>query len=187
MTRPAYKFHPCKDHPGRNVANHPCEHRNNDGSLCGWSPNSEAVPKTTQPEARLSLVASGEKEARVLQAVDTKPNVESEIVVQPTLSDELFPAVRREEVPTVKISFTGSVEMPAYMFDRLCEGDDLAPGRVVHMQVAGYLPGPHAVWTKRTEEIAKGKRKTYYEPEGRVAVKVLEIGSFELGGEYHGE
>jgi hypothetical protein len=72
MTRPAYKFYPCKDHPGRNVAKHPCE-------ICGWSPNIQAAPETIKQEVTLSLVASEETESSVIQAVDTKPIGETEI------------------------------------------------------------------------------------------------------------
>jgi len=42
MNRNGYIHIPCKYHPGCNVANHPCQHKDRDGTVCGWSPNTTA-------------------------------------------------------------------------------------------------------------------------------------------------
>jgi hypothetical protein len=68
MTRPAYQFIRCPNHPGRNVVNHPCD-------VCGYSPPHLEGGKTDRP---LSLVKS-DKDGSAMQAVaDTKARVESE-------------------------------------------------------------------------------------------------------------
>ncbi len=108
-----------------------------------------------------------------------------EIFRQPTLSDVLFPAVNRRRVPMVKVAATGSVEMTMEQFDAYCD-QGLEPGRIVKMTITGYLPEPHPKWVKRTETV-DGEKETYWELEGQVKVKMLELGSFELDGFYDGE
>lgn len=121
------------------------------------------------------------------RSVDT----ETGEVFQPTLSDELFPATRRRQVPMVKLAVSGSVEMTLADFQRYCS-EGLQPGRKVTMTVSGYLPDPHSKWVKRKESVEglDGKRETFtsWELEGQVKVKALELEEFELGeGFYHGD
>lgn len=108
-------------------------------------------------------------------------------IKQPTLDDTMFPAVERREVPMVKIGFTGTVEMEQAEFEAYCD-QGLEPGRVVKLTLTGYLPNPHGKWVKRTvQDEATGEKNTWWELEGQVKVKALELGSFELRGIYDGE
>jgi hypothetical protein len=102
-------------------------------------------------------------------------------IKQPTLDDSMFPAVERRSVPMVKLSVTGTVEMPQCEFQAYCDRG-LHPGSVVTLTLSGYLPDPHVRWTKRSE----GKR-TWWELEAAVRVKAIELGAFELTGEVFDE
>jgi hypothetical protein len=189
MTRPAYAFRPCKFHPGRNVRHHPCDHRYKDDTLCGWSPNSEVEREVKKPEPHLSLVKSQEEEAPMDTAVMDKPQADietGEIFKQPTLDPEMFPAIERRSVPMVKIGFGGSVEMTQREWEAYCD-QGLECGRVVKLTLTGYLPDPHAKWVKRTEKDEDGDKSTWWEQEGQIKIKALELGSFELRGIYDGE
>lgn len=126
-------------------------------------------------------------------AVIDKPQVESELdretgemFRQPTLDPEIFPATQRRQVPMVKLGFSGSVEMTQEEWEAYCD-QGLEPGRVVKLTMTGYLPGPHAKWVKRSGEDEFGDKQTWWEQEGQVKVKALELGSFELRGIYDGE
>lgn len=120
------------------------------------------------------------------RSVDT----ETGEVFQPTLSDELFPATRRRQVPMVKLSVSGSVEMTLADFQRYCS-EGLQPGREVTMTVTGYLPDPHPKWVKRKETVPGlgGKRETVvtWELEGQIKVKVTDLDAFELGEELYSD
>ena len=105
--------------------------------------------------------------------------------VQMSLDPDLFATVKRETVPMVKVSFSGSVEMPRRHFEALCD-EQLAPGRQVTLTVTGYVPAPHAKWVKRTEGRGEDKEVTW-EREGQVPIKVTTMGPIEVGLEYHDE
>lgn len=115
-----------------------------------------------------------------------------EAICQPTLDPTIFPAIVRRQVPMVKITFTGSVDMEREDFEAYC-AEGLEPGRVVKLSLTGYLPDPHAKWVKRTEDVVdpvtrKKQKETWWEQEGAVKIKALELGSFELSKEtYDGE
>ena len=114
-----------------------------------------------------------------------------EMFTQPTLSNDLFPAAERRQVPMVKIGFSGSVEMTQAEWEAYCE-QGLEPGRVVKVTLTGYLPDPHGKYVKRTETETdpvthRKDKSTWWELEGQVKVKALELGSFELGGFYDGD
>jgi len=110
---------------------------------------------------------------------------------QPTLDPDIFPAVDRQDVPMVKIGVTGSVEMTRGEWEAYCD-QGLEPGRVVRLELTGYLPNPHAKWVKRsgTENnpfTGRSERYTWWEQEAQVKVKLLELRSFELRGVYDGD
>ena len=107
---------------------------------------------------------------------------------QPTLDATMFPAIERRAVPMVKISLGGTVEMTQADWQAYCD-QGLEPGRVVKLTLTGYLPNPHAKWVKRTETerdpvTNRKETNTWWEQEGQIKVKALEIGSFELKGVY---
>lgn len=140
------------------------------------------------------------QEVSMLTAVEPQPLVEpetGEIFSQPTLDDAMFPAVKREAVPMVKVSFSGTVEMTEAEFAAYCD-EGLEPGRIVKVTLSGYLPNPHGKWVKRKEKVSPRFNETsgdfegngwhtWWELEGAVKVKALELGRFELGGMYDGE
>ncbi len=110
-----------------------------------------------------------------------------EVFSQPTLDPTIFPATERRQVPMVKIGFSGTVEMTQSEWEAYCD-QGLEPGRVVKLSLTGYLPDPHAKWVKRTEKDEEtGEKDSWWEQEGQVKVKALELGSFELRGFYDGE
>jgi hypothetical protein len=115
---------------------------------------------------------------------------DAKVFTQPTLSDELFPATRRRQVPMVKLAVSGSVEMTLADFQRYCS-EGLWPGREVTMTVTGYLPDPHPKWVKRKETVPGlgGKRETVvtWELEGQIKVKVTDLCTFELGEELYSD
>lgn len=110
---------------------------------------------------------------------------------QPTLDPTIFPATERRQVPMVKLSLGGTIEMTQAEWEVYC-AEGLEPGRQVKLTITGFLPDPHAKWVKRTETetdpVTKRKdTNTWWEQEGQVKVKALELGSFELRGFYDGE
>ena len=126
-----------------------------------------------------------------MENVATLPRPESqardEIPAQRTLNDMIFQAIPRSTVPTVKVSFSGSVELSRSDFEEYF-AEPLEAGKEVSLRVAGFIPAPHAKWVKRTEKDEyTGEKDTYWEREGAVGIKVTDIGEVELGGEWHGE
>ena len=115
-----------------------------------------------------------------------KPSPLVEGLRQMTLDPTLFPATERRRVPMVKIGFSGSVEMTQSEWEAYCK-EGLEPGRVVKVALTGYLPNPHAKWVRRSQKMEDGDRETWWEQEGAVKVKALELGSFELRGFHDGE
>ena len=88
---------------------------------------------------------------------------------------------RRRDVPTVKVTFAGTVELEQEEFEALTDGKELAPGRVVYIRASAYMPGPHAAWVKRTEKDEDtGERESWWEHQGRLALKVTEIGGLDV-------
>lgn len=89
----------------------------------------------------------------------------------------------RKSVPVTKVSFSGTVaiadwELEAYLGDT---GQELAPGRVVRLGVTAYMPGPYAAWVKRSEkDEGTRERREWWEHEGRIGLKVVEIGSLQV-------
>lgn len=89
---------------------------------------------------------------------------------------------RAKDVPMVKVSFGGTVEMEQSDFEALLDDGDLEAGRIAYARVAVYMPNPHTAWVKRKgdkDEIT-GDRPTWWENEGRLALKVTEIGALEV-------
>lgn len=128
-----------------------------------------------------------EDEKAALEEWGRQVNSETgEIITQPTLDPTIFPATKRRQVPMIKIGFSGSVEMTQSEWQAYCD-QGLEPGRVVKVMLTGYLPNPHAKWVKRTEKDELGDKNTWWEQEGQVKVKALELGSFELRGYYDGD
>jgi len=88
---------------------------------------------------------------------------------------------RRRDVPTVKVTFAGTVELEQEEFEALTDGKELAPGRVVYIRASAYMPGPHTAWVKRTEKDEDtGERESWWEHQGRLALKVTEIGGLDV-------
>ena len=88
---------------------------------------------------------------------------------------------RRRDVPTVKVAFSGTVELEQDEFEALTDGKELAPGRVVYIRASAYMPGPHTAWVKRTEKDEDtGERESWWEHQGRLALKVTEIGGLDV-------
>ncbi len=118
------------------------------------------------------------------------PEMDTTAFTQPTLSDELFPATWSRQVPMVKLSVSGTVEMSTREFQSYCS-KGLQPGREVTMTVTGYLPDPHPKWVKRKETVPGpgGKRETVatWELEGQIKVKVTDLDAFELGEELYSD
>lgn len=131
-----------------------------------------------------------------LSIVETKPQVEGELAMetavldpetgevgQMTLGDDpAFVRVpRRQDVPVIKVGFTGTVEITQEDFEALTDGKELAPGRIVYIRASAYMPGPHAAWVKRTEKDEEtGERATWWEHEGRLGLKVVEVGGLDV-------
>lgn len=110
-----------------------------------------------------------------------------EVLRQQTLDDTIFPAVERQEVPMIKVSFSGTVEMEQEEFEAYC-AKGLEPGRVVKVTMTGFLPDPHSKWVKRTgADEFSGHKSTWWEQEGQIKIKALELGSFELRGMHDGD
>jgi len=100
-------------------------------------------------------------------------------VEQMTLSTELFPPVRRSDVPMVKLSISGTIELTQEQYQAYLNGARLGPGAVVEIRASGYVVQPGAAWVKRTE----GARETYFEREGRVKIKLVDLGELTATGE----
>ena len=123
--------------------------------------------------------------SRLTERVDPETGELQEPAGQMLLGDD--PAfVRlpmRKSVPITKVSFSGTVEiadweLEAYLSDT---GQELAPGRVVRLGVTAYMPGPHAAWVKRSEkDEGTRERREWWEHEGRIGLKVVEIGSLQV-------
>ena len=87
-------------------------------------------------------------------------------------------------VETVKVAFSGTVELEKYQYDALTEGKQAAPGLIVYFKGAGYIPAPHVAWTKRSEKDEyTGEKRTWFEPEGRVTIKATDLAQFEITAE----
>lgn len=104
---------------------------------------------------------------------------------QMTLDPSLFPAPQRRDVPMVRMTFSGSIDLTRADYGAYCT-EQLSPGRMVSMRVSGYVPAPHAAWVKRTEGSGE-ERRVWHEQEGRVKVLITDIGAIEVGGEYGDE
>jgi len=90
----------------------------------------------------------------------------------------------RKSVPVTKVSFSGTVAIADWELDAYLTrstGDGLAPGRIVYLTATAYMPGPHAAWVKRSEKDEyTGERREWWEHEGRLALKVTEIGGLDV-------
>lgn len=140
--------------------------------------------------SRVEITAGGETVKTTVGALeDRNKHLDRNTgeVFQHTLDDTMFPAVQRDDVPMVKIGFAGTVEMTGEDFEAYCD-EGLVPGRIVKVTMTGYLPDPHAKWVKRTDtDEITGHKRTWWEPEGAIKIKALELGRFELGAIYDGE
>lgn len=119
-----------------------------------------------------------------MQVGDFKPVVVGHFPpMQPTLSDELFPPVRRADVPMVKVSVSGTIELTQDDYQAHLDGQRLGPGAVVEIRAAGYVVQPGAAWVKRSEKDARGDPQEWYEREGRVKIKLTDLGELAPTGE----
>jgi hypothetical protein len=86
-----------------------------------------------------------------------------------------------KRVDTIKVAFSGTVEMPRYEYITLTQGKQAAPGLIVYFKGAGYIPAPHVAWVKRSEkDEATGEKNVWFEPEGRVTIKATDLAGFEI-------
>lgn len=99
-------------------------------------------------------------------------------IAQLSLSDTLFPPVRRADVPMVRISISGTIELTQEQYQAFLDGTMLGPGAVVEVTATGYVVAPAAAWVRRKEEGA-----AWWEPEGRVKVKLTDLGRLAPTGE----
>lgn len=195
----------CPEHPGLVIENHPCPRCGHPQRLPeGREPYKHPWAKESQKEGTVGpveeLQSSGEGLGRAtIQFADGTEvpfgHIDQEtgefvgdhpLLRQPTLDPTIFPAIERRQVPMVKLGFSGTVEMTQGEWESYCD-QGLEPGRVVTLTMTGYLPDPHAKWVKRSEKDELGDKNTWWEQEGQVKVKALELGSFELRGFYDGE
>ena len=82
---------------------------------------------------------------------------------------------------------TGELQEPA---GQMVLGDDPAFVRVPMRKsvpitrVTAYMPGPHAAWVKRSEkDEGTRERREWWEHEGRIGLKVVDLGSMEVTDE----
>jgi len=101
---------------------------------------------------------------------------------QPTLDDTLFPPVRRADVPMVKVSVSGTIELTQEEYQAYLDGSRLGPGAVVDIRAAGYVVQPGAAWVKRTEGSGED-RETHFEREGRIKIRLTDLGELTPTGE----
>lgn len=97
---------------------------------------------------------------------------------QPTLDDAIFPAVRARDVPTVKVTISGTVEMTQEEYQAYLDGATLGPGAVVEIGAVGYVLAPSAAWVQRG-----GRGEKWWEREGRIKVKLALLGTMTATGE----
>lgn len=102
--------------------------------------------------------------------------------IQPTLSDTLFPPVRRADTPMVKLTLSGTIELTQEQYQAHLDGARLGPGAVVEVRAVGYVVQPGAAWVKRTEGSGED-REVHFEREGRVKIKLVDIGGLIPTGE----
>lgn len=109
---------------------------------------------------------------------------------QLSLSDTLFPAVKARDVPTVKVTVSGTVEITQDAFRALLcdsEGEQhdggLDAGDELRIVAAGFVLQPGAAWVKRKQKMEDGDTEEWWEKEGRVKLKLTDLGRLELTGE----
>ena len=208
------RYNTCPNHPGHIIESHPCPICGHPAiPPVGREPRrSLALVRNPKPEvevqdsiststlesdmtaaeraSRVEITAGGETVKTTVGALeDLNKHLDRNTgeVFQHTLDDTMFPAVQRDDVPMVKIGFAGTVEMTQEEFEAYCD-QGLVPGRIVKVTMTGYLPDPHAKWVKRTDtDEITGHKRTWWEPEGAIKIKALELGRFELGAIYDGE
>lgn len=131
----------------------------------------------------VDTAAQVEVETVETMTVDTETGEVQEPAGQMVLGDDpaFVRPTRRRDVPTVKVTFAGTVELEQKEFEALTDGKELAPGRVVYIRASAYMPGPHTAWVKRTEKDEDtGERESWWEHQGRLALKVTEIGGLDV-------
>ena len=119
--------------------------------------------------------------------------------LQPTLSDALFPPVRRADVPTVKVAIAGTVELTQEEYQAYLGGRLLGPGAVVEIRAAGYVVQPGAAWVSRKvktegrynhdkKDFEGGATETQWFRQGRIKVRLTDLGELSpTGEEFSGE
>jgi hypothetical protein len=100
--------------------------------------------------------------------------------VQPTLSDTVFPPVKRKDIPMVKLAFAGSVEMSVGRFLELLDGD-LEVGAVVECAVTGHFKKLGTGWKKRSVGAGDDKM-TWWEKEGLPGIAVDDVAALHVTG-----
>jgi hypothetical protein len=98
--------------------------------------------------------------------------------VQPTLSDDLFPATKARDVALVRLTISGSVTLTRDQYESYLDGLKLGPGAIVEVRAAGYVVQPGAAWQRYKD----GKDVTW-EREGRVKIRLTDLGELTPTGE----
>jgi hypothetical protein len=155
---PSLKFTPCPNHRGINIANYPC-------GKC-------------DPEGHAKAKLGDETIATVTDIAAAREPV------QPTLSDALFPAVSAFDVPVVKLTVSGTIKLPVSEYQALLDGE-IKPGSRVTLSASGYVIQPGPAWVKRTKTLPKQGTETWWENEGRVKIKLVNVGAVHVAGEWH--
>lgn len=87
---------------------------------------------------------------------------------------------------TITLKAAGkSATMPLETFEHL-DGQRLGPGAVVEIRAVGYVVQPGAAWVKRTEGSGED-REVHFEREGRVKIRLVDLGELSATGEQWSE
>jgi hypothetical protein len=98
--------------------------------------------------------------------------------VQPTLSDDLFPATKARDVALVRLTIAGSVTLTRDQYESYLDGLKLGPGAIVEVRAAGYVVQPGAAWQRYKED-----GEVTYQREGRVKIRLTDLGELSATGE----
>lgn len=100
---------------------------------------------------------------------------------QATLDPVIFAAVKREQIPTVKVTVSGTIELTRKALDALLNVEQVDAGDEVTVSLSGFVLQPGAAWVKRSEGTGDDK-DTWWEKEGRIKIKAEGLGAIHVSG-----